>query len=706
METSSNNTNPLNMTTKSSELNCSTFFHPLSISSRSETHQYFRPSANEKSFPIQNNINFCNFDSQELQTSSEIIYSTNKEKGFEEYYKKQKNIVRTLNQTANLSWLLTSEIFGVEKQSVIIHTALDKQRGSFFENAVELYSKEEFSLICCSSNILDISNDYSIHGKVFFENDVTTVETNNALNSFQDILQSENIKQYCQEGHKNLFDELKYLITKIKNYEESKNTKLDYSIKIKKESIVNELLDLIEVYRNIDKLGSIVDLILNGSINKCDIKSLLLMCDSFIKDELINYLNLRPFARVKSLLQYSKRFKELQSLKQQYLFKKVFQFSIEKKEYFDWLPVFIKLPSDLIKNLNYTINCYPRNQDESYDQSLLSSIGNTYEKMDYSILMTNCFYFKLLEIFSMISHIYEKVFKDNYQKQDVNLFLHTYIIIIFKFLNISEILRSNELLIRIYSLFDELIITSCELNSLELFINFTKEKCKAYKQKLKNISMSCRSLSPLDKLNKNYWGKYSVTHKCIQEFEIKCNEAILNKNKKNFKAQPTNNFWSSVSDISLILSSSFGLFEEMEEQSNSNLKYMEKLVIDSYTNKRGDSRYINKNSLNKNLSVQSMKKMRLNTCFPQNTNSTLEQGHSFSTSNNSHTEKEKISGDPTKKYSLFEIFNINPKICKSKIKQVVFHKSNSDCLVTYRSLVIMTGNIQKKTKIVDLNNND
>lgn len=707
MKTSSNNTNPIDIASSCSELNCSAFFHPLSISSRSKTHKDTKTHDKDGIFPIPNFM-FCSFDSKELQTSSEIIYSTNKENGFDEYYKKQKKIINSLNQTVNLSGLsefLTTEVSVIDKQSIIIHTALDEQRISFFENAVELYSKTEHSVTCSSINILDGSHQYLIQNDPLKrEKHVKIFETDGSKSSQNILLQSENSRYYLQKENQNLIYEFKSLITKIKLYEKVQCKKLAYTTKIEKECIIKELLDLIEVYKNIDKLGFIAHLILNSSLNEWDIQTLLLMCDNFILNELMNYLSLKPYARIESLLHYSQRFKELQRLKQQFIFKKVFQFSLHGEKYLDWLPVFIKLPPDLKKSLNYKIQCYPINQDETYDKSFFSSIGNNYEKMDYSIITTNCFYFKLLDIFSMTSKIYKKVFEGKNQKQEINIFLHTYVIIIFKFLNISEILRSNELLIRIYSLFDDLIITSFELSSLELFINLTKEKCKAYKQRLNSISISCRSLSPLDKLNKNYWGKYSITHKCIQEFEIKCNKAILNKNKQSLKTQSTSNLLGSVSEISLISSQFFNLHEERDKTDSSDLDLcIEKSKMKSIKNKIDTSININKNGLAKNTSTKFLKRRHFSENVAQNNNRALAEstkGSFLSTSNSFHIEERKVSieeyRNPTKKRSLFEIFNINPRVCKTKLKQLVFSKGNADSLVSYRSLVIMTRNIPKK----------
>ncbi|KAL6927282.1 hypothetical protein ACO0SA_003580 [Hanseniaspora valbyensis] len=703
------------------ELNFSTV-NPLSFSSKTESIiniSLTKPNCIYNNLNRDESFELMNLDFKDIQNSSEITNLSNKENNDSSFFKSGKNIesikrLKIMDDSANLTDLGESSILNLLNQFQVKDRNLKKKHPILDRTINPLIEEEEEVMMIVMSFEIENSNILKSLTISFKEGDV--LKTKNSIKMINDkhffqtsqsfVLNPDDMINSSTIEGDDLIKKLENSVINFEIYEDFNSQMVKNVEKTKKIDIGEEVQDLILIYNHLETLNPVLSLVSKSTFDENEKLKITSICDNFSKKVLIKYLSLKPFTRLITLQHYNERVKEIQQLNSCYRVKKIYKLLSDDNNCIDWLPMNTNLPFSLIKNLNFNISCYPKDDDQSLNETLCHFIERKYENNEYLIIITNSLILKFLDIFKTIVTIYKKNSNPEKQKESIDLFLCTCTEIIFKFLTIGEILRSNEFLVRLYSVFDDLLMCSFNLNSLTLFSHLIKEKSKQYQQKLNNISISCRSISPLDKVDKNYWGKYLISKNCVQEFDKKCNEAINCKNLSILEKHCNNYSFDFIGDISLESSDYINLIENLIDSEEPNYT----LWLENYMKA--------KNGLEKNKQYQSdnnllnrffrklhlHKKPKTDTLDNENKPPPA-QGNMLTINKISEKDTQKysnINNDNVilmKKRSLFEIFNINPKSNKTSKLNFAFEFRNENekqKLFPYRSLMIMTRNLQQR----------
>ena len=704
------------------ELNFSTV-NPLSFSSKTESIANIsltKPNCIYKNINRDESFELMNLDFKDIQNSSEISNLSNKENNDSSSFKNSKNIdsikrLKIMDDSANLTDLGESSILNLLNQFHVKdrnlkkkHPILDRTINPLIEEKEVDSAEVTDSLEIENSNILksltisfkegDVLKTKNsikmINEKHFFQNNQSFM-----LNP-DDIINSSTI-----EGD-DLIKQLENSLINFEIYEDFNSQMVKNVEKTNKIDIGEEVQDLISIYNHIETLNPVLNLVSKSTFDENEKFKIISICDNFIKNVLIKYLSLKPFTRLITLQHYNERVKEIQQLNSCYRVKKIYKLLSDENNCIDWLPMNTNLPFGLVKDLNFNISCYPKDDDKSLDDTLCRFIERKYENNEYLIIIINSLILKFLDIFKNIVTIYKKNSNPEKEKENIDLFLCKCTEIIFKFLTIGEILRSNEFLVRLYSVFDDILMCSFNLNSLTLFSHLIKEKSKQYQNKLNTISISCRSISPLDKVDKNYWGKYLISKNCVQEFDKKCNEAINCKNLSILEKHCNNYSFDFIGDISLESSDYMNLIENLVDSEEANYTlWLENYMKEQNGLKKNEEYQSDNNLLNRFFRKLHLHKKPKKHLLDNENKPPPAQGNMltitkiFDNNTQKYSNSDNDNVNLMKKRSLFEIFNINSRSNKTNKLNLAFEftsKNEEQKLFPYRSLMIMTRNLQQK----------
>ncbi|XBW38144.1 hypothetical protein QEN19_003740 [Hanseniaspora menglaensis] len=282
-------------------------------------------------------------------------------------------------------------------------------------------------------------------------------------------------------------------------------------------SLEDEINYLKEIFNKLDSIELILGKLYCEKLSKNSKTELLSVCEQFLQNVCITLLSKNSSSGLATLELYNERAKQIA-----FINKSINLQNGSNNSTISHQDRITSKNSVLLKEL------------ETHDSLIVYDFSNTskkafvrktIKKKEESLILLNKLLFKLLRMFTLIILI----FKANSNYNDVlyiDMNLKTFDKILFQMLSVSEILKSSEFLIRLQVAFDHIQQYSLKANRLFFYSQLTKKNVVEYHQKINNIPLSCRSISKLDKIDNNEWGKYLLLKRCVNEFDKKCNNAL------------------------------------------------------------------------------------------------------------------------------------------------------------------------------------
>lgn len=294
-------------------------------------------------------------------------------------------------------------------------------------------------------------------------------------------------------------------------------------------SINDETIDMINVYAKLEKTNKLIKCFMSNTEHVADIESLNTLGLKEFLSILSGFLSSKGKPRFQSIINYTKRRKQCHNLQMSHKFYKHYNTSLNHS-LIDALEQPVALP--LLQNVNFTVDLLSESDldiksgtPEKSKDLALEEIAKEYKYIEINQIVTNNLYLEMLKMFdnlvaaqaicntNCISYNDKTAIKENEYLMCENTAL------IFEFLKIAEILNNQELIVKLHGIFYRMLQLSIVKNSFDLFSFLVKAQVSHYHKRITNILPVDRSLTVLNKIENNEWGKYTVSRLCVDEFE-------------------------------------------------------------------------------------------------------------------------------------------------------------------------------------------
>lgn len=370
----------------------------------------------------------------------------------------------------------------------------------------------------CSSNILN-SLSHSLKKGVI----IKKKEIDNVLNQTDDSL-------YCIEfninhGRKvNMLDYFEDILDDIKKY----NNKILQS-NFDLFNIKDETIDMINIYAKLEKANKLIKCFLSYTEHITDIQSLNTYAFNEFISILSEFISSKGNTRFRSILNYNKRRKHCYNLQLSHKFYKQYNTSLNNSliDAIDQ-PVGVHL----LQNVNFSVDLLSESDSDIKSDTAekgkiltLEERAREYKNIEINQIVTNNLYLEMLKMFDNLvaaqsicnTNCIRYIDKSTVKESEYFMCENTSLI--FDFLKIAEILKNQEIIVKLHGIFHRMLQLSVINNRFDLFSFLVKSHVNNYHKRLTKILPIDRSLTILNKIDHNEWGKYTVSKLCVDEFE-------------------------------------------------------------------------------------------------------------------------------------------------------------------------------------------
>lgn len=294
-------------------------------------------------------------------------------------------------------------------------------------------------------------------------------------------------------------------------------------------TITDETIDMINVYAKLEKANKLFKCFLSNTERVADIENLNKLVFKEFITLLSGFVSTKGKPRFPSIINYNKRRKQCHSLQMSHRLYKHYSTSLNHS-LINALEQPVALP--LLQNVNFSVDLLSEsdsdiksNTPEKCKDLELDEIAREYKYNEINQIVTENLYLEMLKMFDNLvaaQAIYNKTCikyndKAAVKESECLMFLDT--ALIFDFLKIAEILKNQELIVKLHGIFYRILQLSIVENSFELFSFLVKTQVNLYHKRIAKILPVDRSLTVLNEIDNNEWGKYTVSKLCVDEFE-------------------------------------------------------------------------------------------------------------------------------------------------------------------------------------------
>ena len=349
------------------------------------------------------------------------------------------------------------------------------------------------------------------------KNEVVTSQRNNDSIFYKDFGIKDRNKLKMAKVVKNVFKD-------ISKYEDE-----TCQLSFEHFTLKDEIIDMINLCSKLKNMNRLISFINNKIEDIVDIDNVRALITKEITCLIFKFLYKSNSSQFQSIKNYEKRVKRYHQLQHDYNFSKHFsnELSVDIIHGLEE-----PITDSLLHNIKFSIEL-PINRDlgiknkniENINSLALREITNEYKYLEINQITTIGLYLEMLNMFDNIvtfqniSNTYCTQYNTNEDAKENELLMNKQCLLLFKFLEVAEILRNHEFIVKVHAVFNILLQTSLTTNKFELFSNLIKSQIDNYFERLDNILPADRSITALHRIENNLWGKYTVTKLCVDEFE-------------------------------------------------------------------------------------------------------------------------------------------------------------------------------------------
>lgn len=370
----------------------------------------------------------------------------------------------------------------------------------------------------CSSNILN-SLSHSLRTGVI----IKRKEVENVLSQSDDSICC--IEFDINHGRKvTMLDYFEDVLDDINKYN-NKITQSNFHLF----SMNDETIDMINVYAKLEKTNKLFKCFLSNIEYVVDIEILNTHAFKEFLAILSKFISSKGNPRFLSIINYTKRRKQCHNLQMSHKFHKHYNTSLDHS-FIAALERPVAMP--LLQNVNFSVDLLSVSDSdiksdtpEKSKSLILEEVAREYKYIEINQIVTNNLYLEMLKLFdnlvaaqaicntTCISYNNKASIKQNEQMMCENTAL------VFDFLKVAETLKNQELIVKLHDIFNRMLQMSIVENSFNLFSFLVKSQVNHYHKRIAKILPIDRSLTVLNKIDNNEWGKYTVSRLCVDEFE-------------------------------------------------------------------------------------------------------------------------------------------------------------------------------------------